>query len=50
MLAEKADVPMPIISAVNDVLFSGKNAGDAVKELMIRDRRSENSKLKWRDR
>ncbi len=50
MLAEKADVPMPIISAVNDVLFSGKNAGDAVKELMIRDRRSENSKLKWRDK
>ena len=48
LLAEKADVPMPIINAVNEVLFSGKSAADAVKELMIRDKRSEHSKLRWK--
>lgn len=47
LLAEKADVPMPIIMAVNQVLFSGKSAGDAVKELMIRNKRSESSRLTW---
>lgn len=47
LLAEKADVPMPIITAVNQVLFSGKSAGDAVKELMIRNKRSESSRLTW---
>ncbi len=47
LLAQKADVPMPIISAVNEVLFSGKSASEAVKELMIRNKRSENSRLTW---
>ena len=47
LLADREGVPMPIISAVNEVLFSGKSAGDAVKELMIRDKRSENSRVKW---
>ncbi len=47
LLAQKADVPMPIITAVNNVLFSGKSAGDAVRELMIRNKRSESSRLTW---
>ena len=48
LLAEKEGVPMPIITAVNEVLFSGKSAADAVRELMIRDKRSEHSRLRWK--
>ena len=48
-LAEKYEVSMPIISAVNEVLFEGKSAADAVRELMIRDKRVENTRLEWKE-
>lgn len=35
-LAEKFDVEMPITSAVTEVLYSGKNPRDCVKDLMLR--------------
>ncbi|WP_342755984.1 NAD(P)H-dependent glycerol-3-phosphate dehydrogenase [Kineothrix sedimenti] len=40
-LAQKYDVQLPIIEQVNEVLFSGKPADAAVKELMIRDKKLE---------
>lgn len=46
-LAEKYDVSMPIVEQVNEVLFHGKNAKEAVEDLMIRDPRIENSALPW---
>lgn len=42
-LARKYDVQLPIIEQVNKVLFESKPAGEAVKELMIRDKKLENS-------
>ena len=46
-LARKYNVDMPIIEAVNQVLFEDKPAKEAVKELMLRDKRSEHSDLEW---
>ncbi len=46
-LAEKYEVSMPIVEKVNQVLFEGKSAKDAVSELMMRDGRSEYSNLPW---
>ncbi|RKM62659.1 NAD(P)H-dependent glycerol-3-phosphate dehydrogenase [Butyrivibrio sp. XB500-5] len=46
-LAEKYDVEMPIIKAVNDILFSGKSLQEAVKDLMLRDKKIENNNLEW---
>lgn len=46
-LARKYDVDMPIIESVNQVLFEGKPVREAVAELMMRDRRAENSDLEW---
>ncbi len=40
-LGKKYNVCLPIIEQVNQVLFEGKNAGDAVKELMLRDKKDE---------
>ena len=40
-LANKYQVSMPIIEQVNKVLFEGKDASDAVSELMLRDRKDE---------
>lgn len=40
-LAKKYDVQIPIIEQVNAVLFEGKSADAAVKELMLRDRKIE---------
>ena len=47
-LAAKYGVDMPITGAVNEVLFEGKTAKDAVRELMLRDKRTENSNLEWK--
>ncbi len=44
-LAEKYDVYMPIVDEVNKVLFEGKAAKDALKDLMERGRRSEYPEL-----
>ena len=46
-LAEKYNVSIPIIEQVNAVLFEGKNPGEAVKELMLRDKRIEIPTLPW---
>ena len=46
-LAEKYEVEMPIIKAVNDILFEGKSPKEAVKDLMLRDKKIENSMLEW---
>lgn len=40
-LAEKYHVELPIIEQVNEVLFHGKTAAAAVKDLMIRDKKIE---------
>ena len=49
-LAKKYDVDMPIIEAVNKVLFEDKQAKEAVTELMMRDKRSEHNTLEWKER
>lgn len=42
-LAQKYQVPVPIIAEVNDVLFHGKSAKAAVLDLMMRDKTVESS-------
>ena len=46
-LAKEYDVEMPIIEQVNAVLFENKDAATAVRDLMLRDRRSENADQPW---
>ncbi|MBQ6094938.1 MAG: NAD(P)-dependent glycerol-3-phosphate dehydrogenase, partial [Lachnospiraceae bacterium] len=46
-LAEKYKVQLPIIEQVNHVLFEGKSPAQAVKELMLRDKKSEVSVASW---
>ncbi len=46
-LGKKYQVPMPIIEQVNQVLFEGKAAQDAVEELMLRDKTMENQAIPW---
>lgn len=46
-LAEKYDVQIPIIEQVNEVLFHGKKADEAVRDLMLRDKKLENSDTSW---
>ncbi|MBE5876892.1 MAG: NAD(P)H-dependent glycerol-3-phosphate dehydrogenase [Lachnospiraceae bacterium] len=46
-LAKKYGVELPIIEQVNAVLFEGKDAGQAVKDLMIRDKKFESPDLLW---
>lgn len=46
-LAKKYQVQMPIIEQVNAVLFEGKPADAAVKELMLRDKKLEHMDLPW---
>ena len=46
-LADKYDVRLPIIEEVNAVLFGGKAAAEAVRDLMIRDGKTENPLLPW---
>ena len=46
-LASKYNVQLPIIEQVNQVLFEGKAADQAVKELMIRDKKIEISDIPW---
>ena len=47
-LSEKYDVEMPIIDAVNRVLFQGEGAAEAVKNLMVRDKKVESPLLPWK--
>ncbi len=46
-LAQKYQIQMPIIEQVNKVLFEGKSAAQAVKELMLRDRKEEILDVPW---
>lgn len=48
-LSEKYQVSMPIVQEVNDILFGGKPASEAVKDLMFRDKRSEANSLTWEE-
>ena len=48
-LAKKYEVPMPIVEQVNRVLFEGMPASEAVSELMLRDKRIENSDRPWEE-
>lgn len=43
----KYDVEMPIIMEVNKVLFEDKPAADAVRDLMVRDKKVETPMLPW---
>ena len=47
LLAEKYQVQLPIIEQVNKVLFEGKNAAEAVKDLMLRDKKLESGSDLW---
>lgn len=47
-LAGKYGEDMPIIEAVNKVLFEDMPAREAVRELMLRDKRAEHSDLEWK--
>ncbi len=46
-LAKKYNVQLPIIEQVNAVLFEGKNADQAVQDLMLRDKKIEISDEGW---
>ena len=46
-LADRYEVSMPIVEEVNKVLFEGASVKDAVRDLMMRDKRKESSGLKW---
>ena len=48
-LAEKYEVSMPIVEEVNRILFEGKKAEEAVRELMLRDGRIEHPALPWEE-
>ena len=48
-LANKYNLEVPIIQQVNEILFENKSASEAVKDLMFRDKKVENSKLKWEE-
>ncbi len=46
-LAEKYRTQLPIIEQVNQVLFEGKSPEEGVKDLMLRDKKSEVSGAQW---
>lgn len=48
-LANKYNLEVPIIQQVNEILFENKSASEAVNDLMFRDKKMENSKLKWEE-
>ena len=48
-LAAKYQVEIPIIAAVNDVLFAETPAREAVMSLMLRDKKAEHSGLAWEE-
>ncbi|WP_029233620.1 NAD(P)H-dependent glycerol-3-phosphate dehydrogenase [Butyrivibrio sp. VCB2006] len=47
LLADKYEVEMPIVTAVNQVLFERKSPEEALNDLMIRDKKIESSNLDW---
>ncbi|MCH5342641.1 MAG: NAD(P)-dependent glycerol-3-phosphate dehydrogenase [Acetatifactor sp.] len=49
LLSRKYNVQLPIIEQVNAVLFEGKSADQAVKDLMLRDKKIEVSDASWKE-
>ena len=47
-LADQYQVNMPIVQEVYKVLFEGASAAEAVRNLMLRDKTTENSRLPWK--
>ena len=47
ILAEKYHIDMPIVEEVNQVLFEGKSAKEAMSDLMLRDKKIEHPELPW---
>ncbi len=47
-LAKKYQIEVPIIEQVNAVLFENKKADEAVKDLMLRDKKIESDELEWK--
>ncbi len=47
LLANKYNVDMPIVNEVNDVLFNGKTAVEAIKALFERDKTDEHKSISW---
>lgn len=48
-LARKYNVQLPIIEQVNQILFEGKSAAEAVESLMLRDKKVENPLIPWEE-
>lgn len=48
-LAEKYNVPLPIIEQVNRILFEGLPARDAIGVLMLRDKKVEHPLVDWEE-
>lgn len=48
-LAKKYNVQLPIIEQVNAVLFEGKSADQAVRDLMLRDKKIEVTDALWQE-
>lgn len=46
-LGKKHNISMPIVEAVNAVLFEGADAREATKQLLLRDRTKEADNLTW---
>lgn len=46
-LADKYNVSMPIVEEINKVLFENRPASEAVGNLMLRDKTTENNNLPW---
>ena len=46
-LSEKYEVEMPIVKAVNEILFEGKAVGVGIRDLMLRDKKIESSAIDW---
>ncbi|MDO4555702.1 MAG: NAD(P)H-dependent glycerol-3-phosphate dehydrogenase [Lachnospiraceae bacterium] len=46
-LSKEHNVSMPIVEQINQVLFEGKSAKEAVEELLLRDKRVENKSVNW---
>ncbi len=46
-LADKYEVEMPIVKAVNEILFEGKSVEEGINDLMMRDKKTENNTLDW---
>ncbi len=46
-LSDKYEIEMPIVNVVNQVLFEGFPAADCLKDLMLRDKKTEIDVEKW---